>query len=75
MTDHRDCSNLAPSTHLMGALQARRTARRRRTDVPEASASEVCSWLEFSPGNGNCNWAKVNLSGWKSLGYEEEKGT
>lgn len=25
-------------------------------------------------GKGNCIWAKVNLSGWRSLGFEE-KGT
>lgn len=25
-------------------------------------------------GEGNCIWAKVSLSGWKSLGLQEEKG-
>lgn len=26
-------------------------------------------------GEGTCIWAKVSLSGWKSLGLQEEKGT
>ena len=26
-------------------------------------------------GEGDCIWAKVSLSGWRSLGYQEEKGT
>lgn len=26
-------------------------------------------------GEGSCIWAKVSLSGWKSLGLQEEKGT
>lgn len=61
-------------TLLIGALRAGISARGPGIHVLRPVHLRCSLGWNSEQGEGDCIWAKVSLSGWRSPGYREEKG-